>query len=338
MQPVFVTGATGFLGAHLVCALLQKGYRVEALKRPQSTLNEFENISGLYFGHDQSLVVKNLKWIEGDITENENLLEYLAKDQIVFHCAGLVSFKKSDREKLFKINIIGTENIVNACIEKECKKLVYVSSTAAVGQAEENLLTDESHQWEEKDEPSNYSISKYYAELEVWRGIEEGLDAVIVNPSLIIGPCNWEKVTGRFFINGSKNFPFYTTGSNAFVYVNDVVKAMILLAEGNITAQRFLLISENLSLRDFMNKIADAFGKKKPFIKVNSWTVNLAWRWFGLVSFISGTDGLITKESAKSSLKSVRYSNQKIKEALGFEFVPIETAIKETVEFYKSQG
>ncbi len=335
MQPIFVTGATGFLGAHLVCALLQKGHVVEALKRPQSSLNECTFISGLYFGHDLSLVVKNLKWVDGDITEYDNLEDLLQKDQLVFHCAALVSFTQSDRDKLFTINVKGTENIVNAGLAKGCKKLVYVSSTAAIGQAEGNLETNETHQWDEKDIPSNYSISKYYAELEVWRGIEEGLDAVIVNPPMIIGPCDWQKATGRFFINGSRNFPFYTSGSNAFVYVKDVAKAMILLAESSVSAERFLLVSENMWLRDFMNGIADAFGKKRPSIKVNPMMANIAWRWFALVGFISGRKGLITKESANSSFKTTQYSNQKIKATLGIEFTPINLAIAETVAGFK---
>lgn len=338
MQPVFVTGATGFLGAHLVCALLQKGYSVQALKRPQSSLNEFTFISGLYFGHDQSLVIKNLEWLEGDITDYDSIAELLQKEQLVFHCAGLVSFHKADRNNLFTINVKGTENVVNACLTKGCKKLVYSSSTAAVGKADDDLITNETHQWDEKDQPSNYSVSKYYAELEVWRGVEEGLDAVIVNPTMIIGPCNWEKATGRFFINGSKNFPFYTTGSNAFVYVKDVANAMIKLAESTITAERFLLVSENMLLRDFMNTVADAFGKKLPSIKATPFMASIAWRWFGLVGFITGTKGLITQESAASSIKTVRYSNQKIKDALGFEFTPIENAVKETVASFKISG
>ncbi len=338
MQPVLVTGATGFLGSHLVCALLQKGYVVQALKRPQSSLNEFTFIAGLYFGQDQSLVVKNLEWLEGDITDYNSFDDKVQKNQIVFHCAALVSFYKADRENLYRTNVIGTENVVNACLYNGCKKLIYASSTAAVGKAEGDLVTNETHQWDEKDQPTNYSVSKYYAELEVWRGVEEGLDAVVVNPPMIVGPCDWQKSTGRFFINGSKNFPFYTSGSNAFVYVKDVANAMIQLAESNITAERFLLVSENLKLRDFMNLIADAFGKKRPYIKVSSILTELAWRWYSLVSLVAGTKGLITKESAASSLKKTQYSNEKIKKALKFQFTPIDKAVKETVEAFKNKS
>ena len=305
-----------------------------ALKRPQSSLNEFTFISALYFGHDQSLVIKNLEWCDGDITDYDMLEEHIEKDQVVFHCAALVSFYKSDKEKLLKTNVKGTENVVNACLAKGCKKFIYASSTAAVGRANENKITTENDNWDEKDHPSNYSISKYYAELEVWRGIEEGLEAVIVNPPMIIGPCDWEKSTGRFFKNGFKNFPFYTPGSNAFVYVKDVATAMITLAESEINAERFLLVGENMELHHFMNLIADAFGKKRPSIKVTPLMAGIAWRWFGLASFITGTRGLITKESAASSFKNVKYSSKKIKDTLGFEFTPIEKAVKETVESF----
>ena len=336
MQPVFVTGAIGFLGAHLVCALLQKGYRVIALKRPESSLSEFNYISGLYFRHDRGLGVKNLEWVKGDITDYEVLEEYLQKDQMVFHCAALVSFYKKDRADLFNTNINGTRNIVDACLTKQCKKLIYVSSTAAIGRNEQGKLTDESDYWDEKDEPSNYSISKYYAELEVWRGVEEGLNAVIVNPPIIIGPCNWNKSTGLFFTNASKNFPFYAPGSNAFVYVNDVVKAMIMLSDSTISGERFLVVSENKTLHNFMNTISDAFHKKRPSIKVTPWMAQIAWRWFGIIGFITGTRGLISKESSASSFKQIAYSSQKIKDALGFEFTNLDDAIKETADMYSS--
>lgn len=335
MQPIFITGATGFLGAHLVCELLQKGYVVSALKRPQSSLSEFNFIVGLYFGQEQNDVLKNLKWVEGDIMDMDSLEDAIDEGMIVFHCAAIISFHTSDKEHMVKVNVKGTENVVNVCLAKKITKMVYVSSIAAVGKTEPHTLTDETAMWDEKDNPSNYSRSKYYAELEVWRGVEEGLNAVIVNPPLIIGPGNWKKATGRFFWNGFKNFPFYTEGSNAFVYVKDVAKAMILLAELPIHSERFILVSENLRLRDFMNLIADAFGKRRPYLKISSFTAGLAWRILGLAGFFTGTKALITRESANSSLKHIAYSNKKIKEATGFEFTSISNAVKDTVDVFK---
>jgi len=335
LQPIFITGATGFLGAHLVCELLQKGYEVKALKRPQSSLTEFDFISGLYFGQEQNNVLKKLHWSEGDVMDMDSLEDSIEEGMMVFHCAAVISFHSSDKEHMVKVNVKGTENIVNVCLAKKCSKLVYASSIAAVGKSEPGTLTDENAMWDEKDEPSNYSRSKYYAELEVWRGVEEGLNAVIVNPPLIIGPGNWKKATGRFFWNGFKNFSFYTEGSNAFVYVKDVAKAMVLLAESPIHSERFILVSENLRLRDFMNLISDAFGNRRPYLKISSFTAGIAWRILGLAGFFTGTKALITRESAQSSLKSIAYSNKKIKDATGFEFTNIAAAVKETVEVFK---
>lgn len=335
MQPIFVTGATGFLGAHLVCALLKKGYVVKALKRPISNLNEFNFISGLYFGQDPNSVVKNLTWVDGDITDYDTFEEHINSETIVFHCAALVSFHQADKERLFKTNLKGTENVVNACLANGCKKLVYSSSTAAVGNAENGHITDEHTEWDEKDKPSNYSVSKYYAELEVWRGVEEGLNAVIVNPPLIIGPCNWTKTTGQFFVNASKGFPFYTMGSSAFVYVNDVADTMLKLAESNLQAERYLLVGANASWKDFLCMVAEAVGKKKPSIEVKPWMTGLAWRWFGFLEFITGKKGIITKESAASGFNKVSYSSEKIKKALGVKFTPLQTAISETAAAFK---
>jgi dihydroflavonol-4-reductase len=334
MQPVFVTGATGFLGAHLVCALLQKGYSIKALKRPQSAMSEFDFISGLYFGQERELGVKNLEWVIGDINDYDSLEENIETGQLVYHCAALVSFSQADKALLFKTNVKGTENIVNACLEKKCGKLIYVSSTAAVGRAAPGQMSDETDEWDEKDRPSNYSISKYYAELEVWRGIEEGLNAVIVNPPLIIGPCNWQKTTGRFFINASRNFPFYTQGSNSFVYVEDVCKAMFLLAESAINSERFLVVGENMQWRDFMNTVSDAMGKKRPFIEVTPWIAGMAWRTLGVLAFLIGKRPMVTKESARSSLQKIMFSSNKLKAALNFEFTPMQEAIKKTADTF----
>lgn len=334
MQPIFITGSTGFLGAHLVCALLQKGYKISALKRPEASLKEFTFIAGLYFGHVEDLVVKNLVWVDGDITDYDSFEMHIQKDQLVFHCAALVSFDASDTDRLFCVNVNGTENIVNACLLKGVKKLIYCSSTAAVGKLEGGSLTYETQEWDEKDLPSNYSRSKYYAELEVWRGIEEGLNAVIVNPAIIFGPCDWNKASGRFFMNANNNLPFYTNGSNGFVYVKDVARAMILLSDRNITNERFLLVGQNMSFRNFMNCISDTLGKKRPSVKVSPFFLGIIWRFAKFINLFSGVKSMLTRESAASSIKNISYSNQKIKDAIQFEFTEINTAIDETVRSF----
>lgn len=338
MYIALVTGGTGFLGAHLICELLSNDFEVKALKRPESLLYEFNKISALYFGHDNDKLINKLTWVEGDILDYFSIERNIDNNTFVFHCAALVSFNKKDKYKLFETNIKGTANVADACLYKKARKLIYVSSTAAVGKVEEPFLTDENTLWDEKDNPSNYSISKYYAELEVWRIIEEGANAVIVNPPLIIGEGNWEKNTGIFFSNANKNFPFYTEGSNAFVYVRDVAKAMRLLALSDISAQRYLLIGENISFRKFMDMISISLNKKKPYIKINSVTSSIAWRVAAILFFFGLTKEFITKESAQSSLKKVKYSSEKIKSAIQFEFTPLQIAIEKISEVFKKEN
>lgn len=336
MYIAFVTGATGFLGAHLVCELINNGFKVTALKRPESSLNEFNFISALYFGQDNDKLNNNLTWVEGDILDYFSVENHINSETFVFHCAALVSFSKKDKYKLFETNINGTANVADACLHKKPSKLIYASSTAAIGKAEEPYFTDENTLWDEKENPSNYSISKYFAELEVWRAAEEGVDTVIVNPPMIIGEGNWKKNTGKFFMNAHNNFPFYTEGSNAFVYVKDVARAMRLLALSNIKSERFLLAAHNISFKDFMDTLAVSLGKKKPFIKINSLTSNIVWRIAGVLSFLSFSKNFISKESAESSLKKVKYSSEKIKNAIGFEFTPLSKAIENTTEVFKN--
>lgn len=334
MQQAFVTGATGFLGAHLVCALLQKGYNVKALKRPNSSLTTFDFIAGLYFGHGTHKYSDHLAWADGDLNHYDEIESLIEPGMFVFHCAAMVSFRDSDKKQMLEVNIKGTENIVNACIAVRCRKLIYASSTAAIGKAADEAFTDESDWWDEKDRPSGYSISKYYAELEVWRGTEEGLAAVIVNPPLIIGPGDWKKNTGKFFSNAFRNFPFYTEGHHSFVYVKDVADVMIRLAESDLNAERYLLVSENLPLKQFMDMVARNFQKRSPWIKINRFIAGIAWRILGVWSFITGKEPMITRESTESSFKKVYFSNQKITRALNYQFTPMQQAVRETVNAY----
>lgn len=335
MDIAFVTGGTGFLGAHLICELLKNDFKVKAVKRPESSLNEFNFISALYFGQDNDKLKNNFSWYEGDILNISSFEDLVDSNTYVFHCAAIVSFSKKDKYSLFETNIKGTANVVDVCLDNKCRKLIYASSTAAIGKAEDDKQTCENDLWDEKDNPSNYSVSKYFAELEVWRGIEEGLNAVIVNPSMIIGAGDFSKNTGKFFTNSHRNFPFYSTGSNAFVYVKDVARAMRMLAVSEISAERFLLTGNNISFKDFLDLIAVSLNKKKPSIKINKAASEIAWRISAFLSTLTFSKNFITKEAAMSSVKNVKYSSEKIIKALKFEFTPLKKAIEETVDAFK---
>lgn len=293
-------------------------------------MKTFDLIKDLYFGQHAEPVLKNLEWVDGDILDPSGLEELMDEKTIVFHCAAMVSFHPFDKSKIFSTNVEGTSNVVNACLGKKVKKLVYLSSSAAIGNAPYGVLTTEDHLWDEKDKPSNYAISKFYAELEVWRGIEEGLNGVMVNPPLIIGPCDWNKGTGVFFKNALKGMPFYTEGVNGFIYVKDVCKVMRLLGESEVHSERFITVSENLSYLDFMKSISDSLNKRTPGIRIGRIVTGIAWRLLHFIGLITNYKSPYTRESSASSLKKVEYSSSKLRKFIEFDPLPVSKAIEET--------
>lgn len=252
---------------------------------------------------------------------------------IVYHCAALVSFRKKDFRLMMNINRKGTANIVNVCLDLKIKKLCYVSSTAAVGKVRNGTIefAVESNKWIQSPLTSGYSISKYSAEKEVWRGIEEGLNAVIINPSIIFGPGDWNESSLSIFRTLKSGLKFYTKGSNAFVDVRDVVRAMITLQNSEINSERFLCTGTNIKFYDLFLLIAKELKVKPPSIFANSFMCGLAWRISALLSLI-GKKSALTRESVKSSQDNVEYDCSKIIKAIGLDFTSIEKTIEFTVK------
>jgi len=331
---ILVTGGTGLVGSHLLLELINDNKIVRATFRDE---NSIQKVKQLFKWNNlpTRLVDEKIEWIKTDLLNPEDLKKCFIDVREVYHCAAMVSFNKRDKKSLFQTNIEGTANIVNLALDFGVNKLCYVSSTAAVGKAPKNGIRTEDCHWQD-DGVSNYSVSKYLAEMEVWRGIEEGLNAVIVNPSVIIGPGNWNASSSNLFLKVWNGLKFYSKGGNAFVDVRDVVKSMLALTNSNITAERFLVISENLSFRDLFNQIAISIDKPIPHVKAKQWMLNLLWRFEAVKSFIFGINPLVTKESAASAMTVAIYSNQKIKDALKIEFIPIEASIKHTSTFFLS--
>ncbi|MEO6168334.1 MAG: NAD-dependent epimerase/dehydratase family protein, partial [Chitinophagales bacterium] len=241
---IFVTGGTGFLGRHLLRALVLQNEPIRALKRLNSKMLQDE------FKHG------TIEWVDGNILDIPSLEEYMKGCSEVYHCAGMVSFQSRHRAALMKVNVEGTANIVNVALEKNIRKMVYVSSVAAIGRALNEVNVTEATEWDENGVHSNYGISKFLAEREVWRGIAEGLKAVIVNPSVIIGDGNWQEGTPRFFLNGWREMPAYTTGGTGFVAAKDVVEIMMRLMKSEIHRERFILNAEDWSYQKFLFQIA----------------------------------------------------------------------------------
>ncbi len=332
---IFVTGGTGFVGAHLLYHLVSQGESVYALKRKSSDINNTRYIFNFY-GKDTDALMEKINWVEGDILDYGSL-EYVINDNItkVYHTAALVSFNSALNEEMMRINEEGTANLVNICLERKIEKFCFVSSIGALGNSKNGETIDEFSYWQGGKNHSTYSLSKFRAEMEVWRATKEGLNAVIVNPSVILGPGNWKGGSPRTFYTISKGLKFYTTGGTGFIDVRDVAKAMILLMESKIENERFLLNGANLSYKELFSQIAHALNKKAPTINANKWMVYMAWKLEKIKYLLFGIEPLITKESARTSLKTTKYTSDYFIKQTNFSFTPIEDTIKETAEYFK---
>lgn len=325
---IFVTGGTGLVGSYLICDLLKAGKNVRALKRKNSDLAIVRKVFSKYFPGDKEMFNK-VDWVVGDVLDIFSLEDALEGISQIYHSAALISFNPSDRNKMMKINIEGTANIVNIALEKKIKKLCYVSSIAALGRADNDKITTEETHWKTSKNNSYYAISKYGGEREVWRGVKEGLDAIVVSPSVILGSGGNDSLSTRLILTIWKGLKVYTKGMNGYVDVRDVARSMVQLMESEIVNERFIINSENLFYRDFFILLAGFLGKKPPSIMAPRIVQELAWRFFKITAFISGTKPFITKETARTSRNIHHYSNEKIKKAIGIEFIPIEKSLKD---------
>lgn len=329
---IFVTGGTGLLGAQLLLDLTLRGEKVRALKRANSDLNFVRRV----FAFEKAEEKLNLiEWVDGDLLDVVQLEELISGCDQVYHAAAMVSFSKKDHDTMLQTNISGTANIVNICLSTGVKKLCYASSIAVFGREPGRGIITEDIQWKRTPYNTNYAISKYGAEREVWRGTEEGLDAVIVNPSVIIGPCEWDKSSGVLFRSVNSGLPFYTLGTNGFVDVRDVSRAMIALMESDIRNERFILNGENLVFRDFFNMIADAFEKRRPAIYARLWMSAVAWRVMAAVGLLTAKQPAITKESVGTAHMDSFYSSEKLISRLGFKMTPVSESVNRAVRFLK---
>lgn len=319
---ILITGATGLVGSAVARKLLEQGHEVVALCRS---------------GSDRSLLQKENKqvqWVEGDIMDVVGLESEIRKVDYVVHTAAIVSFAPKDKSEMYRINVEGTANVINACLVAGIKKLCHVSSNAALGRpdpkrqiTESEIVIDEEQRWEESSSNSYYSKTKYLAELEVWRGISEGLEAVIVNPSVVLGEGDWNKSSTRLFRYAYDEKPFYTEGKMNYVDVKDVAKAVVALLFSPISAERFLLNAGSIPYKNFFEMIADGFGKKRSSVKVGKFVASIIWRFEAVRTFITQGSPLITKETARSATRHYSYSSKKIQEKLGLTFTPIEETI-----------
>ncbi len=318
-QRIFVTGGTGLVGSYLLRYLVAQGYtNILALKRATSSMALVKEIQN------------KIEWIEGDILDVVLLEEAMEGIDLVYHCAAVVSFDPRFRKRLYAINQEGTANMVNVALHCGVKRFLHVSSIAAFGKRQTDKAINESNKWERDPVNSDYTISKYLAEQEVWRGIAEGLPAVMVNPAVIMGSGFWDAGPARFFTQIWNGLKFYPTGKTGFVDVRDVARFMILLMESDIVAERYILSAENWTYQDLFFRIADLLKVKRPSIQVTPFLKELAWRFEWIRSRITRKKPMVTKATANASMSRYEFDNQKSIQTFDFKYTPIETTLTET--------
>jgi nucleoside-diphosphate-sugar epimerase len=330
---IFVTGGTGLVGSHLLVRLSNLGREITALKRSSSDLHSVKKIFKLYASHPEEQF-SAIQWVEGDLNDVIFLEETLNGIDEVYHCAAIVSFHPSFKRDLFLVNIQGTANLVNAALKANVKKFCHVSSVGALGSADPPAMIDEQTIWKNTGRNSVYGISKYGAEREVWRGIAEGLNATIVNPSVILGPGNWESGSSELFSLVWRGLKFYTRGTKGFVDVRDVAESMVLLMDNNRFGERFLISSENLNFRQLFGYIAGSIQRNPPTIEAKPWIGAIAWRLMTLKGLLTGTKPAITRETVRTANSQSLYSSAKIIRELGFTFIPVEKSIQEIGQLF----
>ncbi|OYT17609.1 MAG: hypothetical protein B7C24_01785 [Bacteroidetes bacterium 4572_77] len=323
---ILVTGGSGLLGAHLLYDLLRKHPRVRASKRPHSSMDFVKKVFA-YYSNDAQALFEKIEWVEMDLDDIFSIEEALKGIDRVYHCAAVVSFHKKQAYLMQQTNVLGTKNLVDACLHSAIAKLIHVSSIAALGRAEKQEMTTEETPWKDSDKTSLYSHSKKAGELEVWRGMAEGLNAVIVNPSVIIGPGDWSQGSPQLFSLVHNGLKYYSHGINGYVYVRDVSKAMIALMESDIKDERFIINGEDLSYLELFNMMAKSLNKPYPSKEIKPWMAEIAWRALKAKSWFTQKAPSITKATARTFLQTYSYSSQKLLSKIDFQYTSMQQAI-----------
>jgi nucleoside-diphosphate-sugar epimerase len=328
-----ITGGTGIVGAHVVDALLDHGRSVRVLLRKGTDPAIVKRILEHYHA-DGAERFARIHWVEGDLFDVDALRGAMQGVEHVYHCAALVSFDPRDRDALLRTNVQGTANVVDAALECGVRRLCHVSSTATIGGAMDGGTGDETKAFTEEKHSSAYAISKAQAELEVHRGIAEGLDAVIVNPCVVLGPGMPGRSSMTMIERVRKGTRFFPKGSNAVVDARDVATAMTRLITEGGTGERHLLIGENLPYRKLFTLIAASNGKAAPSMELPPWTLELAWRAEALRTLFGGRP-LVTRNTARTASRTRHYDGSKATKLLGMHFRTAEEAVANVAAFIR---
>ena len=328
---ILVTGGTGLVGCHLLYSLVKENKKVRALHRKNSKIDIVRKVFS-YYSKDYKQLFDKIEWIQGDINDTTSLDIAFKNITEIYHCAAFISFSHQDLKAMKKINVEGTANMVNFAIDKKINKFCYVSTIAAVGERK-NLIIDEECEWKENNNP--YSQTKHDAELEVWRGVSEGLNAVIVNPGVIVGSGFWKRGSGAFITQINRGMNYYPPGKTGFICVKDVVKIMRELMDKNIFSERFLLVAENWTQKDFIFSVCNHLNLKSPKKEASKSLMTVGLILDAARSFFLNKRRRLSSAIIKSSHSKNEYSNQKIISVLDYKFIELKKSIEETCKNYK---
>ncbi|RYY57750.1 MAG: NAD-dependent epimerase/dehydratase family protein [Chitinophagaceae bacterium] len=321
---ILITGGTGFLGSYIIAELVSKNYPVRAIRRGNKLP-----------AHIDPAILAKVEWVEGDILDVMSLEDAMHGIHTVIHAAAIVSFSASDKQKMMQVNVDGTANVVNMALEAGTSRFVYISSVAAVGRDAAGGSVDESRKWQESSTSTQYAISKHKAEMEVWRAMGEGLDAVILNPSTILGFGDWQSGSSALFRNVYNEFPWYSPGLNGFVDVEDVARATVLLMESAITEERFIINGDNWTFQRLFETMADHLHKKRPSRETTRFLAGVAWRLEKIKSMLTGSRPVLTRESARVAFSKTMFNSSKLLAALpGFSFTSLDETIRKAGSRY----
>lgn len=323
MKKVFLTGASGLIGSYILKDLVRRDFNVKVLRRSKKGFSEFENNS-------------QIEWVDGDLFDIPLLRDQLMDCEVVIHSAAIVSFNPKEKNKMFRTNIEGTRNLVDAALDAKVRRFVHVSSVAALGKTDDGKPISENTKWTSNDERANYDITKFNAELEVWRGAEEGLEVNVVNPSVVIGVSDWLKSSSRLFKFIYQNSKFYTDGIINYVDVRDVSKTVISLVTSSDFGKRMILCAGNIDFENFYSKVAHGFSKPTPKIKIPVWLLTVWQKIENVRASIFRVSPLITKETVRSLQRPSVYNNTESLKS-GVDYTPLDESIKWITQSYVSK-
>lgn len=320
---VFITGATGFIGSHIARTYLDNGHTVSVLHREKGGYGMLADVAD------------RVTWHVGDILDIPSLEAAITAGIDVIHAAAIVSFVPKDRDRMERINVEGTANVVNVCLKAGVRKVGYVSSVASLGKpvakggkVDDSVLITEEQKWEASPLNSNYAKTKYRAELEVWRGVAEGLNAVMVNPTVVLGAGDWSRSSLQLIKYVYDERPFYTDGLVSYVDVLDVAESLYRLMQSAVSGERYILNGGTIPYRTLLERIAAALGKRPPTVRVPPLLTRVLWPIEAVRSWLTGKAPLITRETARSASAHYRFDGHRIEQVTDCQYRPLSETLK----------